>query len=124
MIAQVIVKKKLRNLTFTQADGKELRVPILALSQLSREVEKREDKRPLLADLRESGSIEQDADIVMFLYREDYYERKQENKTGEVELSIAKNRQGMAGVVLKYRFDTEFSRFTAQSEREEEAFKD
>ena len=60
----------------------------------------------------------------MFLYREDYYERKQENKTGEVELSIAKNRQGMAGVVLKYRFDTEFSRFTAQSDREEEAFKD
>ncbi|RJX23875.1 MAG: replicative DNA helicase [Acholeplasma sp.] len=104
--------------------ARELKIPILALSQLSREVEKREDKRPLLADLRESGSIEQDADIVMFLYREDYYERKQENKTGEVELSIAKNRQGMAGVVLKYRFDTEFSRFTAQSEREEEAFKD
>lgn len=104
--------------------ARELKIPILALSQLSREVEKREDKRPLLADLRESGSIEQDADIVMFLYREDYYERKQENKTGEVELSIAKNRQGMAGIVLKYRFDTEFSRFTAQSEREEEAFKD
>lgn len=104
--------------------ARELKIPILALSQLSREVEKREDKRPLLADLRESGSIEQDADIVMFLYREDYYERKQENKTGEVELSIAKNRQGMAGVVLKYRFDTEFSRFTAQSEREEEAYKD
>jgi replicative DNA helicase len=104
--------------------ARELKVPILALSQLSREVEKREDKRPLLADLRESGSIEQDADIVMFLYREDYYERKSENKTGEVELSIAKNRQGMAGVILKYRFDTEFSRFTAQSEREEEAFKD
>ena len=104
--------------------ARELKIPILALSQLSREVEKREDKRPLLADLRESGSIEQDADIVMFLYREDYYERKQENKTGEVELSIAKNRQGMAGVVLKYRFDTEFSRFTAQSDREEEAFKD
>jgi len=104
--------------------ARELKIPILALSQLSREVEKREDKRPLLADLRESGSIEQDADIVMFLYREDYYERKQENKTGEVELSIAKNRQGMAGVVLKYRFDTEFSRFAAQSDREEEAFKD
>ena len=104
--------------------ARELKIPILALSQLSREVEKREDKRPLLADLRESGSIEQDADIVMFLYREDYYERKQENKTGDVELSIAKNRQGMAGVVLKYRFDTEFSRFTAQADREEEAYKD
>ena len=104
--------------------ARELKVPILALSQLSRDVEKREDKRPVLADLRESGSIEQDADIVMFLFRKDYYERKEDNRTGEVELSIAKNRQGMAGVVLSYRFDTEFSRFTAQADREEEAYKD
>jgi replicative DNA helicase len=104
--------------------ARELKIPILALSQLSREVEKREDKRPVLADLRESGSIEQDADIVMFLYRNDYYVHNVENKTGEVELSIAKNRQGMAGIRLGFRFDTEFSRFTAQSDREEEAFKD
>jgi len=104
--------------------ARELKIPILALSQLSREVEKREDKRPVLADLRESGSIEQDADIVMFLYRNDYYERNQDNKTGDVELSIAKNRQGAAGVKLGFRFDTEFSRFTAQLDREEEAFKD
>lgn len=102
--------------------ARELKVPILALSQLSRDVEKREDKRPVLADLRESGSIEQDADIVMFLFRQDYYERKGENKTNEVELSIAKNRQGMAGVTLRYRFDTEFSRFTAQTDREEDNF--
>lgn len=99
--------------------ARELKVPILALSQLSREVEKREDKRPVLADLRESGSIEQDADIVMFLFRKDYYATKNENKTGEVDLSIAKNRQGRAGVTLSFRFDTEFSRFRAQTEQEE-----
>ena len=104
--------------------ARELKIPILALSQLSREVEKREDKRPVLADLRESGSIEQDADIVMFLYRQDYYEHNVENKTGEVELSIAKNRQGVAGIRLGFRFDTEFSRFTAQVDREEDAYKD
>jgi replicative DNA helicase len=104
--------------------ARELKIPILALSQLSREVEKREDKRPVLADLRESGSIEQDADIVMFLYRNDYYVHNVENKTGEVELSIAKNRQGMAGIRLGFRFDTEYSRFTAQADREEEAYKD
>ena len=104
--------------------ARELKIPILALSQLSREVEKREDKRPVLADLIESGSIEQDADIVMFLYRGDYYEHNADNKTGEVELSIAKNRQGVAGIRLGFRFDTEYSRFTVQLNREEEAYKD
>lgn len=103
--------------------ARELKVPILALSQLSREVEKREDKRPLLADLRESGSIEQDADIVMFLHRPDYYTRT-ETPTGEVELIIAKNRQGLAGVTLKFQFDTDFSRFTARAEREDNITKD
>jgi replicative DNA helicase len=101
--------------------ARELKIPILALSQLSREVEKREDKRPILADLRESGSIEQDADIVMFLYRPDYYKRDKEDPTGEVELIIAKNRQGMAGVSRYFRFETEYSRFTAQAEREDDA---
>jgi len=74
--------------------ARELKVPVIALSQLSRAVEKRDDKRPLMADLRESGSIEQDADIVMFLYREEYYSREEGTDTGKVELSIAKNRQG------------------------------
>ncbi len=104
--------------------ARELKIPILALSQLSREVEKREDKRPVLADLRESGSIEQDADIVMFLYRGDYYIHDPEKKTGDVELSIAKNRQGMAGIRLSFRFDTEYSRFTAKEDREEELYRD
>jgi replicative DNA helicase len=99
--------------------ARELKIPILALSQLSREVEKREDKRPVLADLRESGSIEQDADIVVFLYRSDYYARDESKKNNEVELSIAKNRQGAAGLRLFYRFDTEYSRFRVQTEREE-----
>lgn len=104
--------------------ARELKVPILALSQLSREVEKRESKRPVLSDLRESGSIEQDADIVMFLYRGDYYVLDPEQKTGDVELSIAKNRQGMAGIRLSYRFDTEYSRFTAKEDRPEDIYND
>lgn len=99
--------------------ARELHVPVLALSQLSRDVEKREDKRPVLADLRESGAIEQDADIVMFLYRGDYYIRDKSKKTGDVELSIAKNRQGVAGIRLSFRFDTEYSRFVAKEERED-----
>lgn len=100
--------------------ARELQIPIMALSQLSREVEKRDDKKPVLADLRESGSIEQDADIVMFLYRPDYYKKSGDAKTGEVELVIAKNRQGIAGVSRFFRFETEYSRFTAQVDREEE----
>ncbi|MDV3168205.1 MAG: replicative DNA helicase [Candidatus Phytoplasma stylosanthis] len=82
--------------------AKELKVPVLALSQLSREVEKREDKRPLLSDLRESGTIEQDADMVFFLYRPDYYERNRTETTTKVvsaELIVAKNRQGPTGKV-------------------------
>jgi len=100
--------------------ARELDVPVLALSQLSRDVEKRDDKRPVLADLRESGSIEQDADIVMFLYRPDYYKREADADISDVELIIAKNRQGIAGVARHFRFDTEYSRFVAQEDRPED----
>jgi replicative DNA helicase len=79
--------------------ARELKIPVIALSQLSRDVEKREDKRPILADLRDSGSIEQDADIVMFLYREGYYEKdKKPDSSGNTQVIIAKNRQGSIGI--------------------------
>ncbi len=73
--------------------ARELKIPVLALSQLSRAVERRDDKRPLMADLRDSGSIEQDADIIMFLYREEYY-NKDAAHTNKVDVMISKNRQG------------------------------
>lgn len=98
--------------------ARELKVPVLALSQLSREVEKREDKMPILADLRESGSIEQDADIVLFLYREDYYNRDEDSKTGDVKLNVAKNRQGQSGVDLLFKFDPAYSRFRTKAREE------
>ena len=78
--------------------AKELNVPVIALSQLSRAAEQRPDHRPMLSDLRESGSIEQDADIVMFLYRDDYYNPETEKKN-VAEVIIAKNRQGSTGTV-------------------------
>ena len=78
--------------------AKELNVPVIALSQLSRATEARADHRPMLSDLRESGSIEQDADIVMFLHREDYYDKETENKN-VAEVIVAKNRHGETGTV-------------------------
>ncbi len=87
--------------------ARELDIPVIVVSQLSREVEKRQDKRPMLSDLRESGSIEQDADVVILLYREDYYERDEDtahSSVSDIILDIAKNRHGRTDVV-KLKFD-------------------
>jgi replicative DNA helicase len=109
-----------------KALAKELNVPVLALSQLSRAVEQREDKKPQLADLRESGSIEQDADVVMFVFREQYYLEKQEPRLGtaehvewqekmslvhnQAEIIIGKQRHGPTGLI-KLEFESAFTRF-------------
>lgn len=90
--------------------AKELNVPVILLSQLSRAVESRTDKRPMLSDLRESGSIEQDADIVLFLYREAYYD-KQSQRPNISECIVAKNRHGETGTV-ELIWDGQFTRFS------------
>ena len=98
--------------------AKELQVPVLCLSQLSRANEKREDKRPMLSDLRESGAIEQDADIVMFLYRDDYYNENSE-KRNIAECIIAKNRHGETGKV-ELAWSPQYTTFSSLDYRHEE----
>lgn len=98
-----------------KALARELDVPVLALSQLSRSVESRQVKRPMLSDLRESGSLEQDADIVAFLYREDYYNPETENK--HTELIIAKHRNGPVDTVNLF-FQKQFTKFVGFTKRE------
>lgn len=102
-----------------KALARELKVPVIALSQLSRGVEQRQDKRPMMSDIRESGSIEQDADIVAFLYRDDYYDRETENKN-IIEIIIAKQRNGPVGTV-QLAFVKEYNKFVNLERRFDES---
>lgn len=101
-----------------KALARELNIPIIALSQLSRSVEARQVKRPMLSDLRESGSLEQDADIVTFLYREDYYDRDTENKN-ITEFIIAKHRNGPVATVNLF-FEKSFTKFQSLAKGNEQ----
>ena len=98
------ITRNLKNL------AKELAVPIIAVSQLNRSVESRENRRPRLSDLRESGAIEQDSDVVMFVYRHEYYHPEDQEKKGIAELIIEKHRSGATGTV-EMTFQPEFTRF-------------
>jgi len=98
--------------------AKEMNVPVMALAQLSRSVEQRQDKKPIMSDLRESGSLEQDADVVMFIYRDDYYNLESEKK-GIAEIIVGKQRNGPVGIA-ELAFVKEYTKFLNLSKREEQ----
>jgi replicative DNA helicase len=104
-----------------KALAKELAVPVVALSQLSRAVEQREDKRPLLSDLRESGAIEQDADLVIFIFREAFYRPNKIEVQGKAEVIIGKHRNGPTGSV-ELDYINELARFESLEVGREDPF--
>ena len=118
MSARLSQQEKISKITRSlKLMARELDVPVLALSQLSRNVEQRDDKKPIMADLRDSGSIEQDADIVMFLYRDDYYNKASERK-GEADLIVSKNRSGSIHDGMPFIFTGEYQRFKEKKEED------
>jgi replicative DNA helicase len=103
-----------------KALAKELSVPVIAVSQLNRSVEQRRPPKPMLADLRESGAIEQDADVILFLYRDEVYHKDDLANKGKAEVDIAKQRNGPAGVTVKLTYISSCTRFMNMEEREYE----
>ena len=102
-----------------KALARELEIPVVALSQLSRASEQRGgERKPILSDLRDSGAIEQDADLVIFIHRAEYYDREDESKRGMAEIMLSKNRNGPTGDI-QLRFSREYTRFDNFSAREE-----
>ncbi len=101
-----------------KALAKELSVPVIAVSQLNRSVEQRRPPKPMLADLRESGAIEQDADVILFLYRDEIYNKDNPANKGKAEVDIAKQRNGPAGVTVKLTYISSCTRFMNMEERE------